>query len=54
MKRSYLKPEMQVVYVRAERQLLAASYNNDERRMRVSGLDDDFDYGGEDDGWDAW
>lgn len=53
MKKSYLKPEMEVVYVRVAHQLLAAS-NYDERRMRVSGLDDEFYYDGEDNGWDAW
>lgn len=52
MKKTYQKPEMLIVEVRAEQQLLAASGN---QRMRVTGLDEDFDYDEtEGNGWDAW
>lgn len=52
MKKIYQTPQLSVVELRHEQQILAASGNP---RMRVSGLDDDFDYDEEEgNGWDAW
>ena len=53
MKRLYVKPSIEVFHIETSHQLLAAS-SNDYRRMRVTGLEDDFEYDGEDNGWDAW